>query len=162
LGPHTAPCRALTNHVLSSFESTWSIQTYGKFKCCAIKNTPENSRKFDQRLARWRNLSKCASRGRLPPVEPARSTLAPARAAPAHRRCRPVRLAGCRPCPTRRFATRCPSTSWRALAKLCSAAPSSGPPHGDDVRSRSHTLSHAPSPLHGRSRRSPLSLPCLS
>ena len=86
LGPHTAPCRALTNHVLSSFEITWSIQTYGKFKCCAIKNTPENSRKFDQRLARWRNLSKCASRGRLPPVEPARSTL------PRSRRSRPPAL----------------------------------------------------------------------
>ena len=51
LGPHIAPRRALTNHVLSSFEITRSIQTYGKFKCCAIKNTPVNSRKFDQRLA---------------------------------------------------------------------------------------------------------------
>jgi hypothetical protein len=77
LGPHIAPRRALTNHVLSSFEITRSIQTYGKFKCCAIKNTPVNSRKFDQRLApsAMAKFSKCASRGRLPPVEPAGSTL---------------------------------------------------------------------------------------
>ena len=45
-----------------------------------------------------------------------------------------------------------PGGRWRSSALQRLAL---GPPHGDDVRSRSHTLSHAPSPLHGRSRRSP-------
>ena len=161
LGPHIAPRRALTNHVLSSFEITRSIQTYGKFKCCAIKNTPVNSRKFDQRLARWRNLSKCASRGRLPPVEPARSTL------PRSRRSRPPALPTR---PSRRMppmpneevrlpaVPQHPGGRWRSSALQCLALGR----RTVTVCGRAVTLFRMRLPRSTAARGARLSLPCLS